>query len=204
MPRGRAPHGLVSQLEEVDGAHQAFELPPLFVMHARLDQFGQRDIEHAVDLAGRGHQGRAAGEQPHEWRDPEGPADAGEVVELGDHLDGATREPDLLLRFAQGGVERVTIDGRIDLATRKRDLALVGGEMFGATSEHDARLAVFLEQRHEHRRRSDRRVQQGRIAVRSRALAERGGEVGERGRAPAPSGRPGRSCRGPPTARAPP
>ena len=81
-------------------------------------------------------------------------------------------QADLLLRLAERGVARVVVDGRLDLPARERDLAAVRRHRLGAAGQHDARLAVLLEDGQEHR---------GRATARLERRLGRWGVVGEAG-----------------------
>ena len=71
--RAVAPHTVSpGELEEVHRALGAEELPPLLVVHLVAQQLGERDVEHALDLAGRG-ECRGPLDEPDERREQERP-----------------------------------------------------------------------------------------------------------------------------------
>ena len=121
--RGRAPHRLARELEEVDGTvrpcrevNALGDVPALFAVDVGVEQLRDRDIEDTDDLARIASELGAAGEQPDERREHEPTGDRRHAVELGDDLDQRRIKADLLLRLAQGGVTQVGVDTGLELA----------------------------------------------------------------------------------------
>ena len=71
-------------------------------------------------------------------------------------------DADLLVRFAQSGVEQRGIGG-IDAAAGKRDLAAMTLDRVGAADEHQMQIVFALHDRNQHRGRARRRIVTGPI-----------------------------------------
>ena len=110
----RRAHRLERQLEHVGDLRRG-QLPG----EIRLDQADER-IDGVVGDEGRGRRQRA------------------------DDLDRVGREPDLLVRLAQGRRRQVGV-ARVAPAAGERDLARVALEVVAALGEDEVRLAVLVE-----------------------------------------------------------
>ena len=198
-----APHGVADQLEEEDRTVLGpRERPPLLTEDRRVEELGDRDVEHLGHLGRVGHRVGTAGERRHVGDDERAAGDRGEVVELAEGLDAGGVEADLLVGLAQRGGPQVL--ALVLAAAGEAHLARVRAQLPRAPGEDDVQLAIVLVERGEHRRRAvdaGHRLALGahrRSGGRHRAPARRRGWVGagSSGRSAHGAGRPGRAFSG--------
>ena len=202
---GRAPHGVADQLEERDRlVVPAGEGPDLLAEDRRVEQLGQRHVQHRLDLGRAGGRRRAGRRAPTNGTMTT-PLDTVARWSSSPMISTERRvEADLLLGLAPGARRRAT--RRLDPAAREADLALVGAQAPGPPGQHD--VGAHATDASSGRRRSGRapptggpsRAGPGRARARRLRRAqrrERGAHVGHR-RAPAFGGAGRPRAAGPP------
>ena len=143
-------------------------------MDRGLEETGDRNHQQASHLSGRRPQVLGTARQQPDHRGDDEAADSREdVVELAENLDPRRFQTDLLVGFAQRGLDDVRVPAFL-LASGEGDLAFVGEHGVGAPGEQDLDPVGRRDQRHQ-----DARAHQGRGRVNDPSIP-----VGERSAQP--------------------
>ncbi len=148
-PGGGAPDQVL--VDEVRGGadrHAAADQAP---HREAVAQLVELEAEHGLDLRRVGPKLEPLADQAHERVDLVVGHERPDRRQRPDHVDLVRRQPDLLLRLAQGGGQQRLGRG-VAPAAREGDLAGVAAQVGPALGEHEARPLRPPEQRHQDRR----------------------------------------------------